>query len=837
MFPNPTNFAPRDPKISSLCLASPASAAQAPATTSRDSTDSAMPALGCWRASPPWTRHRTCPPTPIVKWLLLKWAICPFYPRLSRRRPPDTSKQSTIDTLEVETFLLSNNLVSHGPNGKTFSSMRFHDQQVLEMFRVSNWNNVTRPKILVSSQEPTAGAIAEQLFASSVREMEVERVRMLLEAGMSPNGYIDTVDEESLTALQFVTLALATHPAALQLLEFLLSHGADLDKSSNDIPPLEYAFRNYSKESVEILLSHGAYATPSCLEFAAYTFRDPELFKQLLRPDTDVNARSGLRGSSLLRNAVDGGNIEIIKVLLDRGADMSSLVYINIDGYWALTTVLGYAVWSARLEIIEALLQACPDVNPNIDRLPYVPPLVLAVARDSLSRVPITGGAQTLLERALKAKNTSLCEILIRNGARIDRPLSDKDHTASALVYAIQTGAAEVVSLLIVVGARLNDSYSSSPGTVLGAAIERGDMIFLDMGIGNIVTAVYLEQRGLLAGILNMAGTPILTAALSAKNDGLVLMLLSYTFELNSVTMGAGTNGHPVTYKDPLQAAIINERLSFVYALLDRGAKVTDGAIAEVLVYLDYNSTTEGTELSQRLLKDFQGAAPTAIAKAIELDRLDLIDYLLAAHIDPRGKPQQVLDVWDFDAEGNFRFDPPESVLELVCGTGNMKMLEALFQGWPWDSRLVGRALTLSILLDDIELFEYLLERAPDINQDIMIHHLDHENEEGLLVSGYTEVVTPLQVASRDQRISVVQRLLGHPSIDVNYLGAANINGCPARVGGATALQIAAIQGYLGIACRTALRGAAEHGRIDMLQMLLDRGASVTGNDGQRQYR
>ena len=82
----------------------------------------------------------------------------------------------------------------------------------------------------------------------------------------------------------------------------------------------------------------------------------------------------------------------------------------------------------------------------------------------------------------------------------------------------------------------------------------------------------------------------------------------------------------------------------------------------------------------------------------------------------------------------------------------------------------------------------------------------------------------------------------------------ADINGRPARDGGATALQIAAIQGYLGIAHRlihlhaninapparingrTALEGSAEYGRIDMLQMLLDSGASVTGDDGQRQY-
>jgi Ankyrin repeats (3 copies) len=75
----------------------------------------------------------------------------------------------------------------------------------------------------------------------------------------------------------------------------------------------------------------------------------------------------------------------------------------------------------------------------------------------------------------------------------------------------------------------------------------------------------------------------------------------------------------------------------------------------------------------------------------------------------------------------------------------------------------------------------------------------------------------------------------------------------PAANAGVTALQAACIGGYIGIAClllskgarinapaspvkgRTALEGAAEYGRIDMLQMLLDNGAELYGT-GERQY-
>lgn len=79
------------------------------------------------------------------------------------------------------------------------------------------------------------------------------------------------------------------------------------------------------------------------------------------------------------------------------------------------------------------------------------------------------------------------------------------------------------------------------------------------------------------------------------------------------------------------------------------------------------------------------------------------------------------------------------------------------------------------------------------------------------------------------------------------------MNSSPVTGDGATALQYAAMQGFLGIAYLllehdadvnpppakidgwTALEGAAEHGRVDMVQVLLNAGANIFG-DGQTQY-
>ncbi|OCK90805.1 ankyrin, partial [Cenococcum geophilum 1.58] len=82
-----------------------------------------------------------------------------------------------------------------------------------------------------------------------------------------------------------------------------------------------------------------------------------------------------------------------------------------------------------------------------------------------------------------------------------------------------------------------------------------------------------------------------------------------------------------------------------------------------------------------------------------------------------------------------------------------------------------------------------------------------------------------------------------------------DINNPYAKQRGKTALRAAstAIGGYIGIACllldkgtdinaavakeqrRTALEGVAEHGRIDMIQLLLNAGAELKGS-GKAQY-
>lgn len=91
-------------------------------------------------------------------------------------------------------------------------------------------------------------------------------------------------------------------------------------------------------------------------------------------------------------------------------------------------------------------------------------------------------------------------------------------------------------------------------------------------------------------------------------------------------------------------------------------------------------------------------------------------------------------------------------------------------------------------------------------------------------------------------------------ALQVLIKNGAAINAAPAEEAGGTALQLAAIGGFIGIAeellkrgadvnappskrqGRTALEGAVEHGRIDMVRFLLNAGAEI-GSPGHRQYK
>lgn len=115
---------------------------------------------------------------------------------------------------------------------------------------------------------------------------------------------------------------------------------------------------------------------------------------------------------------------------------------------------------------------------------------------------------------------------------------------------------------------------------------------------------------------------------------------------------------------------------------------------------------------------------------------------------------------------------------------------------------------------------------------------------------------SPLQLAALEGNVDLVGSLKAdHQLLAINYSKAnVNINSSPPGKMGQTALQGAAAGGYCYIVRRlcvgnadvntapselgkTAPKGAVEHGRIDIMQLLLNTEVKIEGVDGARYHR
>jgi hypothetical protein len=238
-----------------------------------------------------------------------------------------------VECLQVALFLISNN--SRIGESNEWSKMRSKvsevDRTIMAVFHMSGLNTIQSFRHLLSVPGVTAQAMAQKPFASAVTTRDLQTVRMVLKAGMSPDTPV--LHHGRRTSPLILAAQTRDSAVALEMSHLLLSHNAGFKEPKVLEQALFHAIKSENQELVKTFLSTGAHITAESLEAAIET-EIPGLFQILLDVDCDVNKRTGnspTAGYTILRVAVEKNDIPLTKKLLALGAEVDELQSVTIQ--------------------------------------------------------------------------------------------------------------------------------------------------------------------------------------------------------------------------------------------------------------------------------------------------------------------------------------------------------------------------------------------------------------------------------------------------------------------------------------------------------------------------
>ena len=281
------------------------------------------------------------------------------------------------------------------------------------------------------------------------------------------------------------------------------------------------------------------------------------------------------------------GEVEAAKVLLDWGAEINAQ---HIEGG---STPLHYAVTTNRLEMVELLLSRGANVNATFRsgstalhiaaNRGFVPIAEVLIRKGALVDARDASGAAPIDEAAWRGY-AEMVQFLIDHGA--DPKAHNRDNGATPLHEAAMKGHTEVIEVLIKAGASL-DARDNAGATPLDEAIRAGYIrsaeLLLDKGgrlPGGKITprtlhdAIMKGQRELVALLIEKGidvrtarfegFTPLHAAAMKGYPD-IVALLLAKGVDVNARSGTGGT---------PLHDAALGGSAEVARILLDKGADI-----------------------------------------------------------------------------------------------------------------------------------------------------------------------------------------------------------------------------------------------------------------------
>lgn len=353
-------------------------------------------------------------------------------------------------------------------------------------------NKIDEIKEILSRTDVSQQALNYALFTACYRN-NIKAVAMLIKAGANVN-YECNLGTPLTEALEEENFEIA---------KFLLKAGADtsIPKYGEVSPPLMIAAEKGNLEMVKLLLEAGADVNQIAMSTGDFALASAaagghvDVFNYLapltnsgLRKEAEEILPIGIHTKELEENAdplvkelsdlVFDKNLEGIKEIIKKGVDVNGLDEIG-------NTALCSAAFGGNLEIVRALLEAGADPNlapePEPDEDESDPPLWFGNSAE-ITKLLIDAGADInfqsssgdtiLIMTARRWGGLEKMKILLENGANIN--IKDNDGNTALMYAAEDKDNLDKVKLLIKSGADIN-TQDNNGNTALSIAKEAGN--------------------------------------------------------------------------------------------------------------------------------------------------------------------------------------------------------------------------------------------------------------------------------------------------------------------------------------------------------------------------
>ncbi|XP_052262259.1 ankyrin repeat domain-containing protein 17-like isoform X2 [Dreissena polymorpha] len=384
-------------------------------------------------------------------------------------------------------------------------------------------------KMRAEQQSQLGNTDSQRSLAEACSDGDVPTVRKLLREG----GSVHETTEEGDSLL-----SLACSAGYYELAQVLLAMKANVEDRGikGDCTPLMEAASGGYVDIVRLLIIHSAdvnaqsSAGNTPLHYAACGGYE-DVVQVLIEAGANVEQHNE-NGHTPLMEAASAGHVGVAAILLNNGAG------INTHSNEFKESALTLACYKGHLEMVKFLLEAGADQEHKTDEMHTALMEASMDGHVEVARLLLDSGAQvnmpadsfeSPLTLAACGGHVELANLLIERGANLEE-VNDEGYTP--LMEAAREGHEEMVALLLAHDADINAQTEETQETALTLACCGG---FLDV-------ADFLISAG--ADIELGCSTPLMEAAQEGHLE-LVKYLLKYKANVNATT---GTNDTALTY-------------------------------------------------------------------------------------------------------------------------------------------------------------------------------------------------------------------------------------------------------------------------------------------------